>query len=53
MEGLLYLIDMVLVIWLLVMVKRNDTDPEAAKNGQLGIFSMKRPDDVATVNRKK
>lgn len=40
MEGLFYLLDIAFVVWLLVMVKRNDRDPEAAKSGQLGIFSM-------------
>ena len=40
MEGLFYLLDIAFLVWLLVMVKRNDRDPEAAKSGQLGIFSM-------------
>lgn len=40
MEGFLYLLDVVFVIWLLVMVRRNDTDPEAMNKGLLGIFSM-------------
>lgn len=40
MEGLFYLLDIAFVVWLLILVKRNDRDPEAAKSGQLGIFSM-------------
>jgi len=53
MEGLLYLIDVICVIWLLILVNRNDRDPEAMKHAQLGIFSMKQPVDMAaTVNGK-
>ena len=40
MEGFLYLLDVSFVIWLLVMVRRNDKDPEAMNKGLLGIFSM-------------
>lgn len=40
MEGFLYLLDVICVIWLLVMVRRNDRDPEAMNKGLLGIFSM-------------
>jgi len=39
-EGFLYLLDVVFVIWLLLMVKRYDRDPEAMNKGLLGIFSM-------------
>lgn len=45
MEGLFYLLDIAFVVWLLIMVKRNDHDPESAKLGQLGIFSMAIPPD--------
>ncbi len=40
MEGFLYLLDVIFVIWLLFMVKRHDRDPEAMNKGLLGIFSM-------------
>lgn len=40
MEGFLYLLDVIFVIWLLYMVKRHDRDPEAMNKGLLGIFSM-------------
>ena len=40
MEGLFYLFDVSFVIWLLIMVRRYDKDPEAKKSAQLGIFSM-------------
>ncbi len=40
MEGFLYLLDVVFVIWLLLMVKRYDRDPESMNKGLLGIFSM-------------
>lgn len=40
MEGFLYLLDVIFVIWLLFMVHRNDLDPEAKTKGLLGIFSM-------------
>lgn len=40
MEGFLYLLDVIFVIWLLFMVKRHDRDPEAMNKGFLGIFSM-------------
>jgi len=39
-EGFLYLLDVIFVIWLLFMVKRHDRDPEAMNKGLLGIFSM-------------
>lgn len=53
MEGLLYLIDVICVIWLLILVNRNDRDPEAMKHAQLGIFSMKQPvDKTSAVNGK-
>lgn len=53
MEGLLYLIDVICVIWLLILVNRNDRDDEAMKHAQLGIFSMKLPvNKTATVNGK-
>lgn len=45
MEGFLYLLDVVFVIWLLVMVRRNDRDPEAMNKGLLGIFSMAQAKD--------
>lgn len=53
MEGLLYLLDIIFVIWILVMVKRNDLDPEAAKQAQLGIFSMAQPTDKGKAAAKK
>ena len=42
MEGFFYLLDLICVIWLLVMVRRNDLDSEAMKKGELGIFSMRQ-----------
>jgi hypothetical protein len=39
-EGFLYLLDVVFVIWILILVHRNDSDPEAMNKGLLGVFSM-------------
>lgn len=51
MEGFFYLLDVVFVIWLLVLVRRNDKDPEAMKTAQLGIFSMAQPSDKPASNK--
>lgn len=40
MEGFLYLLDVVFVLWILILIHRNDSDPESMNKGLMGIFSM-------------
>lgn len=53
MEGFFYLLDIIFVIWLLVMVRRNDKDPEAMKTAELGIFSMAQPKQKPAETKKR
>lgn len=53
MEGFFYLLDIIFVIWLLVMVRRNDKDPEAMKTAELGIFSMALPKKKPAETQKR
>lgn len=52
MEGFFYLLDVVFVIWLLILVRRNDSDPEAMRTGELGIFSMAQVTDKCGVDEQ-
>ncbi len=52
MEGFFYLLDLICVIWLLVMVRRNDLDSEAMKKGELGIFSMRQQTEKPAGHKK-
>jgi hypothetical protein len=53
MEGFLYLLDVIFVIWLLIMIKRHDRDPEAMKKGLLGVFSMAQGSEKKPATEKK
>lgn len=56
MEGFLYLLDVVFVLWILILIHRNDSDPESMNKGLMGIFSMaqraEKQKDVPNKQRK-